>query len=306
MNPLLVTLGVHNGDLHLARTLLGWIVELGGCPRHHCLIVADASVPQSDRSALLALAKSAFASATSLPVPVAEQGWPKGANTLFEAAARQVVGAYRTPWCWLEPDCVPLASGWLDALSDAYHAQPRLMLGAIIDSGGQPGLPPRYTNGVAIYPPDAHSWMAPFTRGTGAFDIEAAQATVPRCTSTPLIHCHWGTRENPPEFVGDDTVNRQPWQLPLTFLRAGAVLFHRTKTSGLIDLLRARRATRTNGAPSTEVEGPSLAHDSAATRREARNAKARDARAKARARRESARQRSQTPAATLLPAGGGL
>jgi hypothetical protein len=57
----------------------------------------------------------------------------KGAT--IDEAAKYVASNYKSPWLWLEPDCVPLEKGWSFELAQAYDSQPKKFMGAYCKNG---------------------------------------------------------------------------------------------------------------------------------------------------------------------------
>jgi hypothetical protein len=82
--------------------------------------------------------------------------------------------------------------------------------------------------------------MEPLRSQIVAWDIHAGPSVVPRTQHSALIHHHWGTKDMPPDFVATRTPESAQNHVTLDFIKDGAVLFHRTKSDGLIRLLRQR------------------------------------------------------------------
>lgn len=244
---MLVVLPYHSRDLELAKNLLRWIGELGGCPGHSCLLIADATIPKEERRAVKELALPSFANVDTIPVVIPEAGYAP--NHMFMLAAQQVMFSYKLPWLWLEPDCVPLKPGWLSTLSAEYAGSPKRLLGNLIE-GTQPGLPAVHLTGVSIYPCDVFPMFDAFASiksANVAWDMEAATATVPRAKNSQFMAHFWGTRELPPTFVKEAAAGLPKNALPLSFIKPDAVLFHRSKDGTLINLLREKIALEKNG-----------------------------------------------------------
>lgn len=238
MTPLIAAIAYCNKDLELAKNLLKWISELGGCPGHSCILFPDSSVPKEEQSYVRELAKPSFGYTGMIPLTVPEKGYAP--NHMFMLAAQQIMFSYKLPWLWLEPDCVPLRSGWLSRLSEEYAGSPKRLLGNLISST-QPGLPSVHLSGVSIYPPDAFPLYDAFPSlkiANVAWDMEAASAAVPRAKNSAFMQHFWGTRELPPTFVKEKVAGQPDNVLPLSFIKPDSVLFHRVKDSSLINLLR--------------------------------------------------------------------
>lgn len=243
MNSLLLVLPYCKNDSALLRKCLEWMAELQ--PDYHphsCLLVADSMVPTGEKVDLQSMARRMFSHAETIiaAVPPDKQNWIGGSNTMFAAAARQIQECYKLPWFWFEPDAVPLCKGWLDDFAEAYARCAKRFMGAIIPSNSQPDMPPLHLAGCAIYPPDAYTGMKQFTETPRAFDISAANFTVPRAYNTPLLQHFWGKPNLAPTFRETKQPGDPENTIPMGYLRADARAWHRCKDGTLIDLLRAR------------------------------------------------------------------
>lgn len=243
MNSLLVVLPYCKKDSELLKKCLEWMAELQpDYYPHSCLLVADSMVPTGEKVDLQSQARRMFSHAETIvvPVPPDKQNWIGGSNTMFAAAARQIQECYKLPWFWFEPDAVPLCKGWLDDFAEAYARCAKRFMGAIIPSNSQPDMPPLHLAGCAIYPPDAYTGMKQFTETPRAFDIAAANFTVPRAYNTPLLQHFWGKPNLAPTFRETKQPGDPENTIPMGYLRADARAWHRCKDGTLIDLLRAR------------------------------------------------------------------
>lgn len=234
---MICALGLFDGDVGLAKELLSWCADLGGCPNHDVLLVIDDATQWSEVTEAITLAQKAFRSATTLFVPTV-QGWIPGANALWSAAARWCEGKGEA-WFWLESDAVPLEPGWLDKIEEVYLLVKTPFMGAII-KGTDPRQPPFFMEGVACYPAQAWSRMQAHLSPTEAWVTSCAPVVMPLASSTPLIQQFWGQEGTPPRFVPFRTASSAPQDWTLENLRKGAVLFHREKSGELIGLLRRR------------------------------------------------------------------
>ena len=263
--PLLVLLPYHRGDLDQARQLLNWIGELS--PRlapHCCLLAADSIVPHETKIELGNIAKGIFhfAETAVINVPLDATGWPKASNAMFRVAGEHVRECFKLPFLWLEPDCIPLRPSWLDELSVAYTSCPKRFMGPIIASN-QPGLPPFHMPGCAVYPNNALNDMAQFTKTDAPWDIADAPYVIPRMFPTPLIQHVWGEKDLPPVFKATKEPGDPVNTCELSFIKPEACLFHRTKTGGLIELLRNRKRPEPIELPGIVIDSPEESGNSA-------------------------------------------
>jgi hypothetical protein len=246
MNPLLVTLPYHQGDLESAQKLIQWIVELGSCKPHSLLLCADSKVPQEKMRELMELARPVFHHVSTMIVttPIPKEGervW--GPNIAFLNAARQVKETCKHNFLWLEPDAIPIFPGWLDYIAKEYDECPKRFMGTIVKQQGQVGMPEEYLNGVAVYPNDAFDVfdkIASVKDSSQAFDIGSASVVVPRALHTKSIFHFWGTAELPPIFVDAKKPDSPKNHVTLDFIPKDTAIFHRSKDGKLIDLLRPK------------------------------------------------------------------
>jgi hypothetical protein len=240
-----VVIPFHRGDRVIARSLMQWIGELGGCRPHHLLLVPDSGVEPAAVAEIEAAGVGLFSGVQTVTVhvPDGHSGWPKGPNHVFQFIAGYIGSNYRTPWLLLEPDCVPLCEGWLDALVSEYESVPEKFMGVVVNNRGRSDMPPFHMNGTSLYSQDAHHWIKNIGHldPEKAFDVAIGERVLPACHHTELIHNHWGDFGHPPLVVESVNTASPGHHFPVTAIRADAVLFHRDKTHSLIPILRKRR-----------------------------------------------------------------
>lgn len=242
MQKLIVALPYCSSDHESATRLLNWIKELDSTIDHHLLLVADAAVPVEIKKDIQALGKDIFTSCeTMMPkCPAAVNGnYHAPAAVMFERTAAHIDTVHKWNWLWMEPDCVPLKSGWLDSLSMAYEDSPRRFLGSIAKTGNQEGVPPVVMFATAIYPNCAHPELKKYCDGALAFDMAFSDHVVPRAANTPLIFHRFGAPKDPPTFKDIKMPGDGPNVGTLDIIPKEAVLFHRNKDGSLMNLLRA-------------------------------------------------------------------
>lgn len=229
-------LPVWKGDVPRLRDLLQWIKQLGGCPNHRAVIVADADTPVYDVLDLRELAAKAFKCADIVSTESVVTGWPIGPNSLFLKAAK-AAKEIGEEWFFCEPDATPLCAGWLDSLEIHYRATGAKYLGNLIPCS-TPGLPPLHLAGVAVYPPSAYDELHSMIEAqpTVAFDLSTAPLLAGIATETNLVQNLWGEKDNPPRFAAKRIPKTSVFDLD--YLRPEAVIFHRNKDGSLIKLLR--------------------------------------------------------------------
>ncbi len=241
MKSLITVLPYCNTDHASATRLLQWIKELDG-PIHDraLLLVADDAVPLETKKAVQAVAKECFYHVETIlvkaPAPVNGNYHPPAA-VMFERAMGHVDACYKWPWLWLEPDAVPLRSGWLDALADGYDQCPKRFMGVFVRTT-QEGVPPVHMPATMVYPHGAHKDLKQFCDGKQPFDMAFADFVVSRGQETLLIWHRFGQINDPPTFKDFKMPTDGPNVGTLDIIPKDAVLFHRNKDGSLIDLLR--------------------------------------------------------------------
>lgn len=233
---MLTILPCWKGDTHRAENLLKWIAELGGCPKHDLLIV---STPTADTTEVLAAA-TGWNKVTPYVCHDEWKGHPSGANRLWMHAVRYVEHFKLGPFLWLEPDAIPLKSGWLDQIEAEYKACGKVFMGHHSRKDGEAP----HMNGVGVW--NRVSELAPTSMAIpenvfAAFDVEAGLETIANLHETKLIQFEY---KKEGERLKDAS---------LSWLRPDAVLWHTDKTHGLIDLLREKRAKNADSERSSAV-----------------------------------------------------
>ncbi len=241
MSPIITVLPYCNTDHASATRLLQWIKTLdGSILEHPLLLAADDAVPLETKKAVQTIAKEVFYHVETIlvkaPAPVNGNYHPPAA-VMFERAMGHVASCYKWPWLWLEPDAVPLRSGWLDALSEGYEQHPKKFLGAFVRTT-QEGVPPIHMPATMVYPNNCHHDLKQFCDGKKPFDMAFAEFVVPRGGETPLIWHRFGQVNDPPTFKEFKMPTDGPNVGTIDIIPKEAVLFHRCKDGSLIDLLR--------------------------------------------------------------------
>lgn len=261
--PITVVAPFHSGDAGLLSDLLSFCLELdpSGLKRNNVVLFCEDGIETALRDGIIDKAKALFRSvrvATAV-VPNTHKGWPRAANVMFDTAARQMQLTSKNPWLWLEPDCVPLRSGWLAAIEEEYFLSSRLFLGAHVKGRSQSGEIVEHMSGVAVYPCNAlmSLGMGVDIAGTAdAFDVAVGPKALSRYQRTDLFQHFWGQHDTPPTFTksvsaasppGSTTPNLVDWN--------NAVLFHRCKDGSLFQFVRDRLGLAT-GAPKESKPAP--------------------------------------------------
>lgn len=252
---MITLLNVSHQNRALALGLLKWIGELGGVSKHDMILQVSQGLRQSEtHTELVEEATKHFAS-VSLIVPCTsdERGWPWSCNHAWMHALQTVREKIQKPWLWLEEDCVPLTSDWLDKIEEEYKkadASKKAFMGAEVLR------PSHRMSGIGVYPPMVVSYLTKIRlpdldQSNFAWDHFLASEIVPHTHFTRLIQNVYLTSKDP------DISPTFPTAESLSILDTQAVLFHRCKDSTLIDRLREKLPVSSDDVPMT----PKLADD---------------------------------------------
>jgi hypothetical protein len=215
--------------------LLEWMAKLSGQLDRTLYLLPFKGVGIAE---VRALAAAAFGDVQVIPDAEGVEGcdWKSdnkvrdaaGPNSLFRQAAwffelRRTLG----PWLWLEPDCVPLVTGWADRIEAAYRASGKPFMGAVMRWQQNGSAPNEYLNGAGIYPQNSVT-LAPglVTRTMWeqhpdkeiAFDVAGGRAVFSKAQPTDLIQL---------AYRSDEIVEPNP----------DAVLFHGDRSGKLLEKL---------------------------------------------------------------------
>jgi hypothetical protein len=222
-------------DLQMLLKNLQWMTELDGQQSADALVAQDPDTNRILARQVIDAARAAFQQVDLLvydrvPSPM----WPFAPNWAFQSTAWHMYQRVGRPWFWCEADCVPLSAGWLNRWFDEYEQAGRPLMGAVVEGRG-------HCNGTAIYPANFPELSPNAMRATDvAWDwVMRAETIAHTHPSRLLAHC-WGiVRDQPHPYEGPPASFRIQAQVD-KWVRAGAVLFHRSKDGTLIDRLRER------------------------------------------------------------------
>lgn len=212
------------GDL---SRLLQWMARLGSYKNHEAIIVCDAATPFDQVMNARGQVGQMFGQARVIASERPVSGWPDGPNSLVRTAMKTC----EPPFLWLEPDCVPMRSTWLDEIASAYAQCGKAFMGHIYDCK-QPGLPDKVMSGIAVY----GEKLPVLDQSPRAWDMDCAEMMVAGA-HTPLIHHFWGQPNLGPVFVSRRSEHSPVNALTLEDIPKEAALFHRDKTHSLIRIL---------------------------------------------------------------------
>lgn len=217
-------------DAALALRNLEWQVELGD-QLPEIVLSYDAGVSDSWLTNIKTVASRIYTNVRTFRYSNPPAGyWPP--NWAFKHAAEYMARG-NDAWLWLEPDCVPLCSGWLETISDAYHAKGMPFAAPLIPMLG-------HYNGTGIYPPATPTIIKHgISDQHTAWDVASRSEMEGKTFDCSHLLFHVWTINNgkPHPFEGGQEptfTNRRE----LNIIPATAVLFHRCKDGTLISRLR--------------------------------------------------------------------
>jgi hypothetical protein len=229
---LLVVIPCCREDVARAEKTLDLIYQLEGrTAKGSCLLVFAPEVHAESKDKLRIAAELAFKSVDILDLKqLITVGKDKGAAVyaMFHAIAQHIPTAYRWPWLWLEPDCLPLKPGWREKLAEGYDNQCHRYLSRWLAAGEQ-----RFIARVGVYPVNILG------------DIEIAnvsQVPFPTSVLDKSTKCDLFQEMT---VTSVDMVNK---------IRPDAVLLHSDKEGVLMDWVRSSLQTNGHHSPVVEVE----------------------------------------------------
>lgn len=186
-NKILVVIPFSANDAVLAGELCDFAFLVNKrSAQGHCLLVCAGDVHAEMREKVNLAAKVAFEGVEIIDAPkLVDPNKDAQINRLFKTAADHIIATYRPPWLWLEPDCVPVKYGWLEAVADSHYDQPKRYSGPwkkVMEEGG-----PIFLNRVAVYPPDCIRELGQVLTGPKPFNRAVGAAVSSKSTKTNVI-----------------------------------------------------------------------------------------------------------------------
>lgn len=231
-------------DRDQALNLLRWIGQLGGVSNHEIILQSNQQVLRDGtQNELIVEAKKHFGNVEHFtPFTEDERGWPQSPNHgwleavihMRELFAKRAANSVLPAWLWLEPDCVPIKSNWLDALEAEYKEANKGFLAAEVTH------PRRRLSGVALYPAIVSRYLRHRRLGDlstrsdkgDAWDAYYSPEWIEFTHFTKLIQqMHWHSPEVAPTFPDQDS---------LSIIHPETLLWHRCKDGTLIERLQER------------------------------------------------------------------
>lgn len=217
---MLVALAYCQQDQANAQRLLDWIDELGPYPNHQLLLFRERQSQSVRLPKGITIEESTFIDSWN--------SWPISTTNAFQSVARHIEYNSRQPFLFLEPDCVPLTSDWLDAIEAEYKRAGRPFMGAYVPQNGDV---PEHLSGVSVYPGEVikYAGQALMLDDGAPWDTAVGNAIVMQAHCTDLIQHHWRHSG----FKSMEEVRGR--------ITSECRLWHSDKSGSLIELLRKER-----------------------------------------------------------------
>lgn len=223
---ILTVIACHNSDCIRAERLIDQIFALNRKEQKgHVLLVFAPSVPQENRDKVRISAEVVFKSAAIInavftkdienQASVGNTHIPFVATMMFQAA-EYISKNCRTPWLWLEPDSLPLKSGWMEKIVETYESQPMRYMAGHLKRLDKDGKEIFSISRMGVYPNDAVK------------DFEAANRLN---AGVEFFVFHMSSKCR---LFQNTTIEHEG---DLTKLRPDAVLAHSDKRAVLVDVI---------------------------------------------------------------------
>ena len=214
MNQLLIVIPFCTNDAVLAERLCDFIFLVNRrVKKWSVLLAASNDVHAELVGKVRAAAEVAFENVDFITVPATvDPNKNIHINRMFHTIATHISKTYRTPFLWLEPDCVPIDEDWFDKISAKHYEQTKRYSGSWLM--GRHLFQAR----VSVYPPDA---INDFVAGNAPFNMLNGESVVAKSTKTRLVQ---ESHVTDPAFQANE----------------GVVLIHHDKGGILIETLREK------------------------------------------------------------------
>jgi hypothetical protein len=236
---ILVVLPFCKADSPRAVELLKWIKELGGCPENDLVMLEGSTQPPLTVYPEAGQFKSVYSLVTPFQLP--DEKHPIGPNWMFETALKHFHKTNESrPFLWLEPDVVPMRSGWLKEIENEYArcvALKKRILACTAEFHN-PKWPKIIASGTAVYPSNAWEiYKSIQTNRKVAWDIQFADKVMPMVMKSRTILSRFN-RNLPPTYFRTKTEKAPPNAIYLDQISKHVALVHPDKDGSLLKLLR--------------------------------------------------------------------
>lgn len=203
-------------DAKQAEALLDHIAALRGKRPSGNLLLACHDCHEETQNLLRIAGEVGFGHVDVVNFPPSSATKSESVNLFYQKTLSHAARAYRGPFLILEADCV-VRGRWLEALTAAYEAQPKLYMGSVLaDKNGKQCI-----GRVGVFPRHAISDIGQLFTSTMPWEIMAAENLVTRATKTKLIQVL-------PVLTPEDCAR----------MRDDAVLVHGDKNGALLDYVK--------------------------------------------------------------------
>lgn len=230
---MLVIIPFFAGDKPLAVRLAERIAELGGAGKHDCLLSIH---KDTDSAGVIEPLRGAFRRVAEFSINddmiVEREQHAYAANLMWKRTANHVADMNEpADWFWLEPDAVPLSSGWLDSIASAHEKSGKPFLHTLVETPRG-----RSNSGCGVYPAKVRDYTdRMWELSNVSWDVLLYPDFAPHTAYTNLI-------QDIGFLPGTKALPTFPDAASLSILHPEAVLFHRCKDGTLIDRLKERES----------------------------------------------------------------
>lgn len=232
-----------HGDKPQAVRLSEHIARIGGAATHDCLLAVH---KDTDSAGVVEPLRSVFRRVAEFSIPddmiVEREQHAYAANVMWKRTANHVADMNEPqPWCWVEPDAVPLP-GFFDAIAEAHAKSGKAFLHCLVETPRG-----RSNSGCGVYPAKVRDYTDRLWElSDTSWDILLYPDFAPHTAYTNLI-------QDIGFLPGTQTLPTFPDAASLSILSPGALLFHRSKDGSLIERLREKLSG--NAPPPTTISG---------------------------------------------------
>lgn len=251
---MIVVIPLCNKDGNLCIKSLEWQRDLDPKIEWDCLLAVDESTQPDLIRKATELSKSTYRNVIEFrypkpPIP----SWPAAPNHVWQNVAR-FIAYFRSkfkdqPWLFLEPDAIPIRSGWWSDIEKAYFDKKKPFMGHVVNGMG-------HLTGVAVYPPSVSDYLSSALMVTNAaWDVVLGKELNDRGAINDLVYNNWKLFQHVwamgPDFK---PTNDSSFPVPtfsdfntmLKWVDLEAAIFHRNKDGTLIDWLRFKNSSKRN------------------------------------------------------------
>ena len=197
---MLLVVPISKSDLNNSAVAFNMFIKsvcyFGPYKEHELLVVCRPSDKTLGENVLTAFSRLFKTSNLFVFEDEGPSGWPEGPNSYWKRTIEYLKeNNNKLPWFWMEADCTPLKSKWLDLLEKEYKKSKQPCFGLIMDTmttttNGYRVTIAKHLQGTAVYPANFHEittiWEYTDVLKT-AFDVITQWEVIPQTENTDLV-----------------------------------------------------------------------------------------------------------------------